>query len=151
MSELRRARAQDAPALADLFWASRQANAPAIPLPVHPRSSVEPFLRHLVAEREVWVAVDDGDEPAALLVLGDDELEHLYVAVGRTGAGLGSRLVGLARERRPEGLALHVFETNTGAVRFYRRHGFEVVGGSDGDNEEGAPDLRMRWAPGQRR
>ena len=33
------------------------------------------------------------------------------------------------------------------AVSFYRRHGFEVVGRTDGDNEEGAPDLRMEWRP----
>ena len=59
--------------------------------------------------------------------------------------GLGSRLVELARQRRPDGLALWVFASNTGAVRFYERHGFAVVGGTDGDNEEGAPDLRMVW------
>lgn len=56
-------------------------------------------------------------------------------------------LVALAKERRPAGLGLWVFASNTGAVRFYERHGFAVVGGTDGDNEEGAPDLRMQWRP----
>ncbi len=56
---------------------------------------------------------------------------------------MGARLLAEARHRHPEGLSLWVFTSNTGAVRFYERHGFVVVGGTDGDNEEGAPDLRI--------
>ncbi len=37
--------------------------------------------------------------------------------------------------------------TNEGARRFYARHGFVVAGGTEGENEEGAPDLLLRWTP----
>ena len=82
------------------------------------------------------------DEPVAFCAVGPDgDLDHLYVSSAHTGAGLGGRLLTLAQERHPEGLALWVFASNTGAVRFYERQGFVVVGGTDGDNEEGAPDV----------
>lgn len=145
MTDVRRARPDDARALADLFWRVRHDNAASIPLPVHPRQTVLPFVRVVLADDEVWVATDEAT-PVAFLALGPGgELDHLYVDSGHAGGGLGSRLVELARQRRPDGLALWVFASNTGAVRFYERHGFAVVGGTDGDNEEGAPDLRMVW------
>lgn len=145
---VRRGRPDDAPALADLFWRVRHDNAATIPLPVHPRATVLPFVRAVLADDEVWVATDDATgTPLAFLALGPAELHHLYVDSSRTGRGLGSQLLALARRVRPDGLDLWVFASNTGAVRFYERHGFSVVGGTDGDNEEGAPDLRMAWRP----
>lgn len=145
-ADLRPAVPEDATALAALFWRAREANVATIPPIQHPRESVEPFLRHVVATDEGWVAVLDGG-PVAFLALDDDGVDHLYVDPGHTGTGLGSRLLDLAKERRPEGLALWTFASNTGALRFYARHGFTVVGGTDGDNEERAPDLRLEWRP----
>ena len=147
MTALRPARPDDARALADLFWRVRHDNAATIPLPVHPRESVLPFVRGLVADEEVWVATDGATRVAFLVLRAEGEIDHLYVDSTRTGSGVGSLLVALAKERRPAGLGLWVFASNTGAVRFYERHGFAVVGGTDGDNEEGAPDLRMQWRP----
>ena len=43
-----------------------------------------------------------------------------------------------------------MFQKNEGARRFYERHGFTAVEWTDGDNEEGAPDVRYRWTPGGR-
>ncbi len=143
---IRPATAADAEALADLFWRTREANRATIPMVVHPRGTVLPFVAGLIEHAEVWLAEADG-APVALLVLEGGDLDHLYVDPAHTGAGLGSRLVDLAKERRPDGLALWTFVSNTGAQRFYARHGFVVVGGTDGDNEEGAPDLRLAWRP----
>lgn len=78
--------------------------------------------------------------------LGDDAVEQLYVAPGRTGEGIGSRLLGLAKEKRPDGLHLYTFQVNAGARRFYERNGFRVVELNDGsNNEEGQPDVRYAW------
>jgi hypothetical protein len=74
--EIRAGAADDADALADLFWQVRAENAATIPMVVHPRETVAPFLASVL-----------------------------------------------------------------------ERHGFVVVGGTEGDNEEGAPDLRMEWRP----
>lgn len=145
--EVRLGRDDDAAALSELFWRVREENATTIPGVVHPRESALPFLRTVLETCEVWVATVD-DAPVGFAAVGPDgDLDHLYVAGPRTRAGLGARLLALAQRGHPEGLSLWVFASNPGAVRFYARHGFEVVGGTDGDNEEGAPDLRMRWAP----
>jgi ribosomal protein S18 acetylase RimI-like enzyme len=59
---------------------------------------------------------------------------------------LGSRLIELAKARRPAGLQLWTFATNTGAQRFYRRHGFAMAETTDGSgNEEQAPAIRFAW------
>lgn len=142
----RRATSADVPALARLFLRSREANAATIPPIAHPPETVEPFLARVVGTDEVWL-VEVGGVPAAFLALDDDGVDHLYADPDHVGAGLGSRLVDLAKERRPGGLALWTFVSNAGARRFYERHGFAVVGGTDGDNEEGAPDVRMEWRP----
>jgi ribosomal protein S18 acetylase RimI-like enzyme len=83
-----------------------------------------------------------------VLILKDDLLDSLYVAPDAQGQGIGTRLLELAEQRRPAGLRLWVFASNAPARAFYERHGFVVIGGSDGEaNEEGAPDLLLGWTP----
>ena len=48
---------------------------------------------------------------------------------------------------QPDGLDLWAFRSNTGARRFYERHGFVAVAFTEGDNEEGEPDVRYHWSP----
>jgi predicted N-acetyltransferase YhbS len=87
-----------------------------------------------------------------LLALTSDMVSQLYVAPGWTGRGIGSRLLELAKAQRPAGLDLFTFQVNSGARRFYGRHGFvEVARGDGSGNEEGQPDRRYAWRPrGQR-
>jgi chorismate mutase len=81
-----------------------------------------------------------------LLLLEEDWVHSLYVAPGRTGEGIGSVLLDVAKSRRPRRLGLWVFESNQGAQRFYRRHGFVELRRTDGaDNEERAADIEMAW------
>lgn len=60
------------------------------------------------------------------------ELNRLYLLAACQSRGLGSTLIGtciaLAREQGFRTLWLGVWERNSGAMRFYRRWGFEVVG-----------------------
>ena len=73
-------------------------------------------------------------------------LDDLYVAPQHVGQGIGSVLLDVAKSVRPDGFSLWVFETNTPARAFYRRHGLVEREHTDGsDNEERAPDLRMSW------
>jgi ribosomal protein S18 acetylase RimI-like enzyme len=82
------------------------------------------------------------------MALDGDEIDQLYLRPGRTGEGLGSRLVELAKERWPDGLSLYTFQANTGARRFYERHGFVVVDLNDGArNKEHQPEVRYAWRP----
>jgi GNAT superfamily N-acetyltransferase len=113
---------------------------------VHSDDEVRAWFREVVLpSREVWVA-ETGATIVALLVLDGDWVDQLYVEPGWTGRGVGSRLLGLAKDQRPAGLSLWAFQSNLGARRFYERHGFVATKTTDGDNEEGAPDVLYEWA-----
>lgn len=145
--EIRPARPKDAEAIADVYLASFAATYE------FSRAHSDDDVRRWVAEvlprtREVWVASDPDGTILAMMALTADMLDQLYVAPGRTGHGIGSRLIGLAKELRPEGLDLYTFQVNAGARRFYERQGFIAIAFGDGsDNEEHQPDVRYAWRP----
>lgn len=146
----RRAGQREVEELAGLWLAARRAAIPAIPPPAHPDAEVRRWFGEVVLPlSEVWVVGSPG-EVAALLVLDGPWIEQLYVRPGETGRGLGTVLLEQAKAGRDH-LLLWTFQSNTGARRFYERHGFHVEGTTQGDNEEGAPDVRYRWdRPGSR-
>jgi putative acetyltransferase len=80
------------------------------------------------------------------LFFADGWVDQLYVDPQWTGRGLGSALIGLAKELRPERLDLWTFQSNIAARRFYERHGFVAIDVTDGENEERAPDVHYRWS-----
>jgi GNAT superfamily N-acetyltransferase len=146
---LRRAGAADAAAAADVYIRARHAAAGtgAIPPMAHDEDDTRRYWRDaLVPKVEVWLAEDAGDV-VAVMALDGEWLDQLYVAPGRTSAGIGTALLDLAKERRPAGLRLWAFQSNTGARRFYERHGFVEIDSTDGDNEEHAPDVLYAWSP----
>ena len=69
------------------------------------------------------------------------ELMSLYVRASARDGGLGSRLLAAAIHTQPA--VLYVFEGNVGAIRFYRRHGFEFDGHSELDADTGVTTARM--------
>lgn len=79
-----------------------------------------------------------------MMALAGDWIEQLYVHPAWYGRGLGSRLLNVAK-RELSCLDLWTFQSNVGARRFYERNGFVEVAMTDGDNEEGAPDVRYHW------
>ena len=145
--ELRPAEASEARVIGDLYWRAREAAVPAIPPSVHPYDDVlEYFATVMLPDRDVWVADEDG-AIVGLLVVAPGWVDHLYLEPARTGEGIGSQLLDHAKRLQPAGLELWAFQSNAGARRFYERHGFTAVAVTDGDNEEGAPDVRYRWRP----
>ena len=144
--DIRRASRDDAPAIAEVFLASFGATY-AFPMGHTPDEVRGWVASHLVPTTETWVAVAD-PEVVGFLSLGEAVVEQLYVAPGWTGHGIGGRLMGLAKQRRPSGLELYTFQVNDGARRFYERHGFSAVWFGDGsENEERQPDVRYAWRP----
>jgi GNAT superfamily N-acetyltransferase len=141
---IRRGGARDARAAADLYLRARQAalRAGSIPAGVHDDDDVRGyFASQIVGTCELWVAEQDG-ALAGILVLDGDMVDQLYVEPGLTGRGIGSALLAVAKRERPQGLRLWAFQSNTGARRFYERHGFVEVRETGGaDNEERAPDV----------
>jgi ribosomal protein S18 acetylase RimI-like enzyme len=145
---IRAAGADDVEALARVMLDARRAAGDRFPPSVHHDDELVPhLLRDVLPVAEAWVAERDG-RAVGVLILENDLLDSLYVAPDAQGQGIGSRLLELAKERRPEGLRLWVFVSNEPARALYERHGFVVIGGSDGEaNEEGAPDLLLGWTP----
>lgn len=73
---------------------------------------------------------DARDEPGP----PSGSIEMLFVHPESFGKGVGSSLVAFAKEKYPS-LVVDVNEQNTGALAFYRRCGFSVVGRSDLDGQ----------------
>ncbi len=143
---LRPVEPRDTEAVGDVFLA---ALAGMTYLPdLYTEAETRDFIRDvLLPHNEVWVAEEDG-----LVVgfsgLGDDSLRHLWVRPEAQNRGIGTALLALAKERRPNGFTLWVFQKNVGARRFYERHGFTLVKLTDGrGNEEQEPDAHYEWRP----
>lgn len=146
---LRPATPVDAPAMADVHVASRTANLGSLPPLVHDLAETRGWMQGRLEGSSVgWVALA-GDRLVGYLVLTADWLDDLYLAPGETGQGVGSALLEVAKAQRPDGFQLWAFETNTGARRFYERHGLIALEATDGStNQERAPDVRLAW-PGR--
>jgi GNAT superfamily N-acetyltransferase len=142
----RRGTHADARAAGDLWLRARKAAIDVIPPPVHRDDEVRAwFASHVVRETELWVAEEEAGALVGILILDGPWLDQLYVEPTTTGRGIGASLVDLAKRERPAGLRLWTFASNAGAQRFYERHGFVERGRTDGDNEEGAPDILYVW------
>ncbi len=132
--------------MADVHVDCRNANVGSMPPMVHSREETHAWMAgRLAADSEGWVAERDGRIVGYLVITGD-WVDDLFLAPGETGHGIGTALLDLAKAQRPGGVCLWVFESNQGARRFYRRHGFVELESTDGSgNEERAPDVRMAW------
>lgn len=140
VSEPRRAELKDAKACAAILneWIDERDWMPR----VHSHEEVVDFYETFVfAEREVWVS---GEPVEGFLALDadNDVVTALYVA--KPGRGTGRVLLDHAKGGR-QALELWTFVANEGARRFYAREGFEEVRQTEGDNEEGLPDVLLRW------
>ena len=148
---LRRAIPEDADTLAAILRAAMRGAMPGLP-ELHTPEKDRWFLREVVLpNEEVWVAEVD-ERPVGFAALGsrdgEDYLQHIYVAPEHQGCGLGTQLLDRAKERRPSGFRLWVFQKNDGARRFYERHGLRLVELTDGiGNEEKEPDALYEWMP----
>ena len=143
--ELRAAGAADAEAIGDVFLAAR-AGMDYLPR-LHSDAETRAWLADVVLPGcAVTVAVLD-DVVTGFCAVDGAVVKHLYVHPRVHGRGVGSALLDHAKQGGAE-LTLYVFQRNTGARRFYERHGLEVVRLGDGSgNEEGEPDALYAWAP----
>jgi ribosomal protein S18 acetylase RimI-like enzyme len=120
-------------------------------LPPAPEKDIPRIARWIWSHDELWVAADSDRLLGFLAIehsvnLDAAVLEKLYVEPTEQNRGVGSALLDKAKALRPDGLHLWVFQRNTGAIRFYERHGFSLVKLTDGiDNMEREPDALYRW------
>lgn len=100
------------------------------------------WIHDVVFPRQsVWLACE-GETIVGIAARLDTRLMQLYVAPGRSGRGIGTRLLDRIAAESPS-LDLWAFQRNVRARRFYERHGFVAVEFTDGaNNEEREPDVR---------
>ncbi len=104
------------------------------------------FMRaRLIAATRMWVAEADGAPRGYLALREDGCVLSITVAPGWRRRGVGAQLLDRAKAAHPGGLWLWCFVANAPALRFYARHGFRETARSDGDNDEGLPDIRLDW------
>lgn len=133
----------EATQVADLYLRVRSANPGAIPPVVHSDESVRDWFSAVLSVRDqVWVAEDGGVLVGFIALQRPDWVDQLYVDGAQAGRGIGGALMAVAARELGPRLQLWTFQSNLGARRFYERLGFVAVEMTDGDNEEGAPDMR---------
>jgi GNAT superfamily N-acetyltransferase len=143
---IRLGRIHEADTIADVFVASFR-GLTFLPK-LHTDDQIRQWIRdEMVPAHEVWVAEMDG-RIVGFGALTDDLLGHLYVHPEAQNQGVGTALLENAKQQRPVGFRLWVFQKNEGARRFYERHGFRLVELTDGSgNEEREPDALYEWIP----
>jgi GNAT superfamily N-acetyltransferase len=147
VTDLRRARPDDAPAVAEVFLAARASAMPYLP-ELHTREEIRAWFRDVVlTDLEVVVALVD-ERVAGFAALDEDALNHIYVHPEMQGRGIGDALLARVKELRADGFRLWVFQRNTDARRFYEQRGLRLVEVTDGSgNEEREPDALYEWRP----
>ncbi|MEM8653103.1 MAG: GNAT family N-acetyltransferase [Pseudomonadota bacterium] len=111
---------------------------------IHTRAEDLSFAGHMVERGWVTVAERQGQVRAFSARNGTD-VHALYVAADVQGQGIGTDLLA-QMQGAADHLTLWTFQANTGAQRFYLRHGFAEVERTDGArNDEGLPDIRYDW------
>jgi N-acetylglutamate synthase-like GNAT family acetyltransferase len=136
---IRRAVPADAPAIADVFAASRATMA------YLPRRAGDAPLAGTARDKETWVADRDG-RIVGFAGLDGGWVEHIDVHPSRFNTGTGAKLFRQAAMQHPQGFQLWVFQQDTGARHFFERQGCALVRLTDGqDNDEKLPDALYLW------
>jgi len=80
---------------------------------------------------------------------GGLEVERIYLSIDCTGQGLGGFMLDaaldIAQQRHKRYAWLHVMDSSLSAIRFYERHGFEIVGETMLPFAHMLPHYRRMW------
>jgi ribosomal protein S18 acetylase RimI-like enzyme len=146
---LRAAIPEDSNAVATVLMRSRQTFLPYAPSPHSPQDVLAWVTQQLIPSGGVTVALDDGEVVGVFAVSEDHQtawVDQLYILPGFESKGFGSRLLAVAHESLKRPIRLFTYQQNSGALRFYARHGYTVVALSDGqNNEEKCPDALLEF------
>lgn len=142
---LRAATAEDAPRIASLLIDTRSAFMPYAPS-AHADDEIREWVAsNLVPSGRVTVAEIHGRVVAAMATERSATfswITQMAVDPAFVGRGIGSLLLAEATRTLAPPIRLYTFQANTGARRFYERHGFRQIGLTDGQaNEERCPDV----------
>ena len=145
----RMATAADAPAVSEVYLASRKTFLPYAPL-AHSDDEVRNYVSQiLIPTMEVIVPLINGKIVGMIALsqeAGTGWIEQFYMHPSVAGKGIGTQMLEMAKDRMGAPIRLYTFQANQGARRFYERHGFQAIAFGDGsDNEERCPDVLYEW------
>jgi ribosomal protein S18 acetylase RimI-like enzyme len=146
---LRPATLSDADAVGDVYLASRKRFLSFAP-PAHSDDEVRQWMREcIIPPGGVTVASLNG-VIVGMMALSKSEthgwIDQLYLHPDFVSRGIGTQLLLHAKSTLGSPIRLHAFQANTGARRFYERHGFVAIEFGDGStNEENCPDVLYEW------
>lgn len=132
MNHIRKATPQDASRLAEILIFTKRMNYREIfhndavsfgEMQVYPLA--QDFIDHPEQLEKIWVY--DDEFVKGLIRIGGQRIEELYVEPFFQNEGIGGQLIDFAI-REFDIQTLYVLERNTGAIRFYQRHGFTLTG-----------------------
>src|SRR6266481_2594819 len=133
--EIRAARSGDAKAIADVHLDSRREAMPWLPVLHSREETIAYFAGHVLVHKEVLVA-EVNELVVGFMAREGDHIDHLYIAPAYQGRGIGDKLLAMAKESRPSGLTLWMFQRNSRARRFYEARGFVASEFTDGSRNE---------------
>lgn len=142
---LRLATAEDAPRVASLLIDTRSAFMHYAPSARSDEELREWVATYLVPSGGVTVAELQGQVVAAMATersAAFSWITQMAVDPALVGRGIGSLLLAQAVRTLAPPIRLYTFQANSGARRFYERHGFQPIELTDGQaNEERCPDV----------
>ena len=101
-------------------------------------------VKEALSEAEVYVACgEESNQILGFAGLDGNYIAGLFVAEKWQSHGIGKALINYIKEIR-DSLELHVFAENQGAVRFYKREGFQIQEEQLGQ-DTGKKEYRMTW------
>lgn len=114
---------------------------------IHTRAEDVSFTADMIDRG--WVTVAELDARVVGFSAREGAMIHaLYVDAQARNQGCGASLL-QAIQQEQDHLTLWTFQANTGAQRFYERHGFAEAERTDGArNDERLPDIRYVWKRG---
>jgi putative acetyltransferase len=144
---LRRAKPQDARAIAVLLRRTFRISLPFLP-DLHTAEDDLWFVRErMLVVDEVWLAEDPEQALLGFVAFREGWIDHLYVDPDHQGQGLGRILLAKPMRLR-QSRRLWTFQKNARARAFYEAHGFQPIEFTDGSaNEEKEPDVLYEWRP----
>ncbi len=139
----------DADTVCDVYLASRKRFLSFAPS-AHSDDEVRQWIReHVIPTGSVTVASMNG-AIVGMMNLSKSEMhgwiDQLYLHPDFVNKGIGTQLLLHAKSALGSPIRLYTFQANTGARRFYERHGFVAIEFGDGSkNEENCPDVLYEW------
>lgn len=147
--KLRTAIPADADAVCEVYLASRKRFLPFAPS-AHSDNEVRQWIRErLIPTGGVTVASMDGVIVGMMTISKSEAygwIDQLYLHPDAVNQRIGTQLLLHAKSALGSPIRLYTFQANTGARRFYERHGFVAIEFGDGSkNEENCPDALYEW------